>query len=72
MKYLFLLNRHDDSLPAPGTPESDQLFAEYGAAVAARQDAPCFAHGGAVAALYYGAIVYGGYSLYAAVFGSDE
>jgi hypothetical protein len=35
MKYLFLLQRVDDELPAPGSPESDRLMAEYGAAVGA-------------------------------------
>lgn len=39
MKYLFLLNRVDDELPAPGTPESDRLFEEYGLAVAAMAQA---------------------------------
>jgi hypothetical protein len=35
MKYMLLLNRTADALPAPGTPEFDQLIKEYGAAVEA-------------------------------------
>lgn len=35
MKYLFLLGRVGDDLPAPGTQAGDRLFAEYGAAVQA-------------------------------------
>jgi hypothetical protein len=36
---LFLLNRVDDDLPEQGTVESDRLFAEYGAAIAAMAQA---------------------------------
>lgn len=35
MKYMFLLNRTTDALPAPGTPEFDRIVQEYGAAVEA-------------------------------------
>ena len=35
MKYLFLLHRAEDALPAPGSPEALAMFAAYGAAVAA-------------------------------------
>jgi hypothetical protein len=35
VKYLFLLNRTTDALPAPGTPEFDQTVREYGDAVEA-------------------------------------
>ena len=35
MKYMLLLNRTTDALPAPGTPELDQAIKEYGAAVEA-------------------------------------
>ncbi len=33
MKYMFLLNRLTDDLPAPGTPEFDKTVLEYGEAV---------------------------------------
>lgn len=29
MKYLFLLHSADDGPPAPGTPEAEQMYAEY-------------------------------------------
>jgi hypothetical protein len=35
VRYMLLLNRTTDALPAPGTPEFDQTVREYGAAVAA-------------------------------------
>ena len=35
MKYMLLLNRTADALPAPGTPELDRIIQEYGAAVEA-------------------------------------
>ena len=35
MKYMLLLNRTADALPAPGSPELDQINKEYGAAVEA-------------------------------------
>lgn len=35
MKYMLLLNRTTDALPAPGTAEFDQTVKEYGAAVEA-------------------------------------
>jgi hypothetical protein len=35
MKYMLLLNRMTDALPAPGSPELDQTVREYGAAVEA-------------------------------------
>jgi hypothetical protein len=33
MKYLFLLNSAEDGPPAPGTPEGQQLFAEWAMAI---------------------------------------
>jgi len=39
MRYLLLLHRTADDLPAPGTPEADRLLAEYGASVAAMAEA---------------------------------
>jgi hypothetical protein len=35
MKYMLLLNRAADALPAPGTPELDRIIREYGVAVEA-------------------------------------
>jgi hypothetical protein len=35
MKYMLLLNRTTDALPAPGTPELDRTIKEYDAAVEA-------------------------------------
>jgi hypothetical protein len=35
MKYMLLLNRMSDALPEPGTPGSDRILQEYGAAVEA-------------------------------------
>jgi hypothetical protein len=35
MRYLFLLQRDGDDLPAAGTADGDRLVAEYGSAVAA-------------------------------------
>ena len=35
MRYMLLLNRTTDALPAPETPELDQTIKEYGAAVEA-------------------------------------
>jgi len=35
MKYMLLLNRTADALPAPGTRELDRIIQEYGAAVEA-------------------------------------
>jgi hypothetical protein len=39
MKYLLLLNRVDDAVPEPGSPESDRMFAEYGEAIRAMAEA---------------------------------
>lgn len=39
MKYLLLLNRVEDALPAPGSPESDAMFQAYAVAVAKMADA---------------------------------
>jgi hypothetical protein len=39
MKYLFLLNRTEDALPTPGTPQAAELLSDYQAAVAAMAEA---------------------------------
>jgi hypothetical protein len=39
MKYLLLLNRNQDALPAPGTPEAGELFNDYRAATTAMAEA---------------------------------
>ncbi|MCU1380216.1 MAG: YciI family protein [Acidimicrobiales bacterium] len=35
MKYLFLLNSHEDTQPEPGSPAEGEMFAAYGEAVGA-------------------------------------
>ena len=39
MKYMLLLNRTADALPAPGSPELDRIIREYGVAVEAMSQA---------------------------------
>jgi hypothetical protein len=39
MRYLLLLNRTGDAVPEPGTPEADEMFAAYAAAIDAMASA---------------------------------